>query len=72
MEEGILQPYPNVLAFLARFEAVPKINKYLTSDRYLRWPCNNANASWGGAGEQPRTRSAASRICIIVASAVCR
>lgn len=37
----------NLKAYTARFEALPPIVAYMTSDRYLKWPFNNNMASYG-------------------------
>ena len=37
-------------AFLTRFEALPAIKAYMSSDEFMRWPINNKIAKWGGGG----------------------
>ena len=30
---------------------LPKVNAYITSDNFMRGPCNNKMAKWGGDAE---------------------
>ena len=46
MKEDILNKYPKLLAFLDRFEALPSIQKYMTSDQFMRRPVNNKIAKF--------------------------
>ena len=46
MEPGCLDAYPQTTAFLARFEALPKIAAYMASDRFMRRPINNKSAAF--------------------------
>ncbi|XP_054163616.1 glutathione S-transferase 2-like [Oppia nitens] len=49
----IVSQYNNLVQYLARFESLPKIDKYLKSDRYLKWPLNGDSAYYGSRYEQP-------------------
>jgi glutathione S-transferase len=55
-----LQDVPNLVAFIERFEALPRIKAYINSDKYLYYPLNNKMAAWGGAltaeRDNPRLR----------------
>ena len=46
MKEDSLKEYPKLLAFLDRFEALPSIQKYMSSDKFLRRPINSYNAGF--------------------------
>lgn len=48
MKPGILQPYEKLSKFLDRFEALPAIKKYMSSDKFLRRPINNKSAGFTG------------------------
>lgn len=45
--EEALSAFPNLGAYLQRFEALPRIADYLASDRFSAFPINNTMASWG-------------------------
>ncbi|XP_063423322.1 glutathione S-transferase Mu 1-like isoform X1 [Mytilus trossulus] len=45
MFPGILDKFPNLTAFTVRFEALPTIKQYLSSDKFLARPINN---KWAG------------------------
>ncbi|XP_068121640.1 glutathione S-transferase Mu 5-like [Hyperolius riggenbachi] len=47
LEPTCLQNFPNLQAFLDRFEAFPAIAAYLKAPRCMRTPVNNRMASWG-------------------------
>ncbi|XP_046575277.1 glutathione S-transferase Mu 3-like [Haliotis rubra] len=46
MKPGSLDKFPKLLAFLTRFEALPKIKAYLSSDKCIKRPINNKSASF--------------------------
>ena len=45
----------NIKAFKKRFAELPRIAAYISSDKFMRGPCNNKMASWGGDKELKRT-----------------
>jgi len=45
----------NIKAFKKRFAELPKIAAYISSDKFMRGPCNNKMAFWGGDKELKRT-----------------
>lgn len=47
MKKDILDDHPKLVAFLDRFEALPTIKKYMSSDKFLKGPVNNTQAGWG-------------------------
>ncbi|KAM4802736.1 glutathione S-transferase Mu 5-like [Urocitellus parryii] len=46
-EPKCLDEFPNLKAFMCRFEALEKIAAYLQSDRFFNMPVNNKMAKWG-------------------------
>uniref|UniRef100_A0A8D0WVS9 Glutathione S-transferase n=1 Tax=Sus scrofa TaxID=9823 RepID=A0A8D0WVS9_PIG len=46
-EPRCLDEFPNLKAFMCRFEALEKIAAYMQSDRFLKMPINNKMAQWG-------------------------
>jgi len=44
-----LIPFDNLNLFLDRFEQLPAIKSYIHSDRYIHYPLNNKQATFGGA-----------------------
>uniref|UniRef100_A0AC11B7L1 Glutathione S-transferase mu 3 n=1 Tax=Ovis aries TaxID=9940 RepID=A0AC11B7L1_SHEEP len=46
-EPKCLDEFPNLKAFMCRFEALEKIATYMQSDRFLKMPVNNKMAQWG-------------------------
>uniref|UniRef100_A0A8I3RQS4 Glutathione S-transferase n=1 Tax=Canis lupus familiaris TaxID=9615 RepID=A0A8I3RQS4_CANLF len=46
-EPKCLDEFPNLKAFMCRFEALEKIANYMQSDRFLKMPINNKMALWG-------------------------
>ena len=42
-------------SYKKRFEDLPKIKSYITSDKFMTGPCNNKMAKWGGDKELKRT-----------------
>jgi len=43
---GLYESYPKLKAFIARFEAEPKIAKYMKSDHFISSPINNKMSSF--------------------------
>ena len=39
--------YPNLVNFLTRFENIPRIKEYFSSDEYKSWPLFSPDAKWG-------------------------
>ncbi|XP_036308424.1 glutathione S-transferase Mu 3 [Pipistrellus kuhlii] len=46
-EPKCLDEFPNLKAFMCRFEALEKIAAYMQSDRFFKMPVNNKMALWG-------------------------
>ncbi|EDL81894.1 glutathione S-transferase, mu 5, isoform CRA_b [Rattus norvegicus] len=46
-EPKCLDEFPNLKAFMCRFEALEKIAAFLQSDRCFKMPINNKMAKWG-------------------------
>ncbi|XP_008528309.2 glutathione S-transferase Mu 3 [Equus przewalskii] len=46
-EPRCLDEFPNLKAFMCRFEALEKIAAYMQSDRFFKMPINNKMAHWG-------------------------
>lgn len=46
MDAGVLSAAPKLKAYLKRFEELPAIKKYLSSDRFKARPINNKSASF--------------------------
>jgi len=46
MRPECLEAYPNLKAYLDRFEALPKIKAYLSSEQCIKRPVNNKVAAW--------------------------
>jgi len=44
MVKGVLDPFPNLCDFQARFAALPPIKAYLASERCIVFPCNNQHS----------------------------
>lgn len=44
---GILDAHSNLVNYMQRFEQLPKVQKYMSSDKFMKWPLNNDSASWG-------------------------
>ena len=47
LEPKCLDEFPNLKAFMCRFEALEKIATYMQSDHFLKMPINNEMAQWG-------------------------
>ncbi|CAG2165791.1 unnamed protein product [Oppiella nova] len=48
----LVSQYNNLVQYLARFESLPTIAKYMKSDRYIQWPLNNDSALFGSRYQQ--------------------
>uniref|UniRef100_A0A8I3WKY0 Glutathione S-transferase n=1 Tax=Callithrix jacchus TaxID=9483 RepID=A0A8I3WKY0_CALJA len=46
-EPKCLDEFPNLKAFMGRFEALEKIAAYIQSDNFFKMPINNKMAQWG-------------------------
>jgi len=46
--EKMYQKHPNIVAFLKRMEALPKLAQFLNSERCLKWPMWSECAMYGG------------------------
>uniref|UniRef100_A0A2K5PI42 Glutathione S-transferase n=1 Tax=Cebus imitator TaxID=2715852 RepID=A0A2K5PI42_CEBIM len=46
-EPKCLDEFPNLKAFMCRFEALEKIAAYIQSDNFFKMPINNKMAQWG-------------------------
>nr|XP_042135628.1 glutathione S-transferase Mu 3 isoform X2 [Peromyscus maniculatus bairdii] len=46
-EPKCLDEFPNLKAFMCRFEALEKIAAFLQCDRFFKMPINNKMAKWG-------------------------
>ncbi len=49
---NIVEKFDNLVQFLARFESLPTIAKYLKSDKFIKWPLNNDSALFGSRYQQ--------------------
>jgi len=47
LSHGVTKDYANLDAHAKRFEALPTIEKYMKSDKYIKWPMNGDMASFG-------------------------
>ncbi|OCT91860.1 hypothetical protein XELAEV_18014917mg [Xenopus laevis] len=47
LDPTCLQNFKNLQAFLTRFEALPAIDAYMKSSRFMKTPINNRMATWG-------------------------
>ncbi|KAI1306054.1 Glutathione S-transferase Mu 1 [Halotydeus destructor] len=46
-QPGLLDSFPNLVKYVAQFEALPNVEKYMKSDKFMKWPANNDPAKWG-------------------------
>ncbi|KAL3191629.1 hypothetical protein MRX96_059722 [Rhipicephalus microplus] len=44
---SVVQGYPNILEYVKRFEQLPNIQEYFTSNRYTTWPILGYERTWG-------------------------
>lgn len=47
-----MHQFPEIVAYLKRFEELPNIKEYFASDKYKRWPILGPQREWGGGGER--------------------
>lgn len=47
-----MQQFPEIVAYLKRFEELPNIKDYFASDKYKRWPLLGPLREWGGGDER--------------------
>ena len=43
----VVKQFNNLIEFHSRFEKLPNIDKYIKSDKFLKWPINGDMAKWG-------------------------
>jgi len=55
MDPSLFDGLDNLKAFKKRFAELPKIAAYISSDKFMRGPCNNKMAAWGGDKELKRS-----------------
>ena len=48
LEPSILNDFPNLKAYHARIQALPKIAAYMKSSKFIAWPLNAPFAFFGG------------------------
>ncbi|KAI1306062.1 Glutathione S-transferase Mu 5 [Halotydeus destructor] len=48
-EPGCLDSFPKLSSYVTQFEALPNVEKYVKSDKYMKWPANGDRAKWGGS-----------------------
>jgi glutathione S-transferase len=48
----VVSKFENLVQFLARFELLPTIAKYMKSDKFIKWPLNNDSALFGSRLQQ--------------------
>ena len=51
LEPSILADFPNVARYQKEFESIPKIEKYLKSEKFKKFPINGPMGQWGGEYE---------------------
>ena len=52
---GILDDFPNVLAYKKKIDNLGKIAAYRKSNRFSDWPITGGGSPWGAPGSQPGT-----------------
>ncbi|KAI1305905.1 Glutathione S-transferase Mu 1 [Halotydeus destructor] len=50
-EPGCLDAFPNLANYVTRFEALPNVEKYMKSDKFMKYPINGDSAKWGGRNQ---------------------
>ncbi|KAI1305904.1 Glutathione S-transferase Mu 4 [Halotydeus destructor] len=50
-EANCLDAFPSLLKYKRQFEALPNVEKYMKSDKFMKWPLNNDQAKWGHRGQ---------------------
>ncbi|KAI1306053.1 Glutathione S-transferase Mu 1 [Halotydeus destructor] len=46
-QPGCLDPFQNLVEYVARFEALPNVQKYMKSDKFMKWPANGNTCQVG-------------------------
>jgi glutathione S-transferase len=54
-DETLFEGLSNLKAYKANFANLPKVKVYITSKKFMKGPCNNKMAAWGGDKELKRT-----------------
>ena len=54
-DKSLFNGFDNLKNYKTRFAEIPRIKSYITSDRFMKGPCNNKMAKWGGDKELKRT-----------------
>lgn len=49
LDPTVADKYPALVKFLARFEALPKIKAYMSSDKFIPMPIVAPWSPWGGS-----------------------
>lgn len=56
MDPMCLDAFPKLVCFKKRIEAIPQIDKYLKSSKYIAWPLQGWQATFGGGDHPPTNR----------------
>ncbi len=51
---GILEKFNNLKRFHSNIEQLPAIDKYMKSDKFMKWPLNNKSAHFGSIYDKNR------------------
>ena len=54
-DSSLFDGLENLKKYKSTFAEIPKIKSYITSDKFMKGPCNNKMAKWGGDKELKRT-----------------
>uniref|UniRef100_UPI003FA615FF Augmin complex subunit msd5,Green fluorescent protein,Glutathione S-transferase class-mu 26 kDa isozyme n=1 Tax=Drosophila melanogaster TaxID=7227 RepID=UPI003FA615FF len=54
MDPMCLDAFPKLVCFKKRIEAIPQIDKYLKSSKYIAWPLQGWQATFGGGDHPPK------------------
>lgn len=57
MDPMCLDAFPKLVCFKKRIEAIPQIDKYLKSSKYIAWPLQGWQATFGGGDHPPTSGS---------------
>lgn len=57
MDPMCLDAFPKLVCFKKRIEAIPQIDKYLKSSKYIAWPLQGWQATFGGGDHPPKSDS---------------
>nr|AKF43466.1 GST_tjp1aC fusion protein [Expression vector pOPT-GST_tjp1aC] len=60
MDPMCLDAFPKLVCFKKRIEAIPQIDKYLKSSKYIAWPLQGWQATFGGGDHPPKSDSSGS------------